>query len=166
MDYPKDLESANSGGDHEASRPGALSVEERTLFDDLFRALDSVVLKRSTEGYGFRPIHNTVPEWAHCVIRRDPDQPSQDLWVVQSHFLETKMPDIHRWWDQQEEEELSLGSWEEDGPSSGRLDLGATALSIGPRKLLVIKRCAPSHRVYQQFMREKRVNLHHRSSES
>lgn len=125
-------------------------------------ALDSMAFERCAEGQAFRLIH-TVPEWARCVISRAPDQPSQDLWVVKSHFLETKMPDTHRWWDQQEEGEFFLGPWEEDGLSKGRLDLEATALVIGTRKLLVIKRCASSCRAYQQFMREKRVNLHHRS---
>ncbi len=165
MDHPKDPDRTSTGRDLESSQSKTLPSEERALFDDLFRALDTVVLERSKGGQAFRPIH-MVPEWAHSVITRVPDQPSQDLWVARSHFLENKMPDAHRWWDQQEEGELLFGPWEEDGPSKGRLDLEATAIAIGLRKLLVIKRCAPSCRAYKQFMREKRVDLYHRSSES
>ncbi len=158
MQDPKGPELSRSGGDPEPARSSTLTVEEQALFDDLFRALDSLVLERSTEGYGFRPIH-TVPEWAHSLITQDPDQPSQDLWVVQSHFLEDYVSRATSWWDRHEGGESPSEPWEEDGPVEGGLDLEATATAIGHRKLLVIKRGAPSRRAYIQLMREKKLNL-------
>jgi hypothetical protein len=165
MDDPKGLERTSPARTPESTQSWTLSSDERTLFDDLFGALDSLVLERCAEGPAFRPIHE-VPTWAHCVITRVPDQPSQDLWVPTSYFLEDRMPDAHQWWDKQEGGESSLGRWEADGLSEARLDLEAAATAIGPRKLLVIKKCAPSIRAYIQRMRGKRVDLHQRPLQS
>lgn len=158
MDDPKDQDRTSPGRDSEPAQSGTLSSEERTLFDDLFRALDSLVLERSTEGYGFRPLH-TVPEWAHSLITQDPDHQGQGLWIVRSHFLDDYVLRANPWWDQHEGGASDSEPWEEDGPVEGGLDLEATATAIGDRKLLVIKRGAPSRRAYIQLMREKKLNL-------
>lgn len=158
MDQPKDSELTSPGGDPEPTQSGTLSSDERALFDDLFRALDSLVLERSTEGHAFRPIH-TVPEWARCLITTPPDQPSQGLWVVRSHFLEAYLSTAKRWWEQHEGGASASEPWEETGQSEAGLDLEVAATAIGHRKLLVIKRLAPNLRGYKQRMQEKRLNL-------
>ncbi len=160
MDDPKDQERTSPCRDPELAQPGTLSLEEQALFDDLFRALDSVVLERSTGEHVFRPIHNTVPEWAHNLITKVPDQSTQGLWVVQSHFLKDYVSRATSWWDQHEGGASDSIPWEEDGPTENDLDLEVTATAIGQQKLLVIKRCAPSRRAYIQLMREKKLNLH------
>lgn len=165
MDRPKDPEPTSRSGYSEAARSRTLSSDERALFDELFKALDSLVLERSPAEPAFLPIHE-VPEWALCVITRVSDQPSQDLWDVSSHFLKNYVSRAMPWWDQHEGGELPSEPWEEDGPSEGVLDLETTATAIGPRKLLVIKRGAPSRRAYIQLMREKKLNLRHQPSES
>lgn len=159
MDHFKNPEPTSPGGGPEPTQSSPLSFDERTLFDDLFRALDSLVLERSGKDHAFRPIH-TVPEWAQYLITKIPDQPGQDLWVTRSDFLEFYMRDADQWWDQHEGGELPPVPWEEAGPSGARLDLEATVTAIGPRKLLVIKKLAPSLRAYIQLMRDKRLNLH------
>ncbi len=141
------------------------SLNERALFDSLFIALDSLVLERSTGGHAFRPIHNTVPEWAHNLITQDPDQPSQGLWIVRSHFLKDYVLRAIPWWDQHEGGTSVSEPWEEAGPSETGLDLEVAATAIGSRKLLVIKRLAPSLRDYKQRMQDNRLKLHQRSSE-
>lgn len=148
----------------ESTEVATASLDERALFDDLFRGLDSLVLERSTEGHAFRPIH-TVPEWAHGLITQNSDQPGQDLWIVCSHFLEDYVLRAMPWWDQLEGGEFPSESWEEESSSEGRLDLEAVATAIGAQKLLVIKRGASCQRTYKQIMREKRINVDHRSSE-
>lgn len=161
MDDPKDQDRTSPGRDSEPAQSGTLSSEERTLFDDLFRALDSLVLERSTDsqkGHAFRPIH-TVPEWAQNLITTDPDQPSHALWVMKSSYLNDYVSRAMPWWDQHEGGASDSEPWEEDGPVEGGLDLEATATAIGHRKLLVIKRGAPSRRAYIQLMREKKLNL-------
>jgi hypothetical protein len=160
MDYPKGAELTSPGGCPESTQSTNLSSDERVLFDDLFRALDSVVLERSTEGYAFRPTHNTVPEWAHNLITKASDQSTQGLWVIRSHFLKDYVSRATSWWDRHEGGEAPSEPWEEDGPVEGGLDLEATATAIGHRKLLVIKRGAPSRRAYIQLMREKKLNLY------
>ncbi|CUS38572.1 hypothetical protein COMA1_50175 [Candidatus Nitrospira nitrosa] len=155
---PKGSEPTNSGGSPESTQAGVLSSNERALFDDLFRALDSLVLERSTDGQAFRPIH-TMPEWAHCLITKDSDQPGRDLWIPRSAFLEFYMQEANQWWDQHEGGALPPAPWEEPGPSDAPLDLEVTVTAIGHRKLLVIKRGAPSRRAYIQLMREMKLNL-------
>lgn len=157
MDDSKDPEPTSPGGDSESKEYRALSSEEQALFNDLFRALDSVVLERSAEGDTFRPIH-TVPEWAHYLITTDHNQPSHGLYIIRSADLKDYMARAMPWWDQHEGGASESKSWE-DGPIEGGLDLEATATAIGHRKLLVIKRGAPSRRAYMQLMREKKLNL-------
>lgn len=159
MDNPKDPEPISLDIDPEPIQSHALSLEERALFDDLFRALDCLVLERSAEGQAFRPIH-TMPEWAHCVVTTDPNQPSQGLYVITSADLKDYMPRAISWWDQHEGGASESKLWEQDGPSEDDLDLEATATAIGQQKLLVIKRGAPSVRKYIQLIRDKRRNLH------
>lgn len=160
---PKGSEPTTPKGRAESTQTVTLSSDERALFDDLFRALDSLVLERFAGGQAFRPIH-TMPEWAHCLITKDSDQPGRDLWIPRSSFLESYMQEAIQWWDQHEGGASESKSWEEDGPSEDELDLEAAAIAIGPRKLLVIKRGAPSRRAYIQLMREKRRSLHPRLS--
>ncbi len=159
MDHHKDSDPISSGGDSGLPQSRALSPEDRAVFDNLFIALDSLVLERSTESHAFRPIH-TMPDWAQCLITISPDQPDQDLWIPKSNFLEFYMRDANQWWDQHEGGELPPVPWEEAGPSDARLDLEATVTAIGSRKFLVIKKLAPSLRAYIQLMRDKRLNLH------
>lgn len=156
---PKASEPTNSGGGPESTRSGALSPNERDLFDDLFRALDSLVLERSADGQAFRPIH-TMPVWAQYLTATAPDQTGQDLLIVRSHFLEFYIQEANRWWAEHEGGASESIPWEEAGPSSTRLDLEATATAIGHRKFLVIKRLAPSLRAYIQLMRDKKLDLH------
>ncbi len=161
MDHPTDSEPTSPDGYPESTQSCNLSFDERALFDDLFRALDSLVLERSTDsqkGHAFRPIH-TVPEWAQNLITTDPDQPSHALWVMKSSYLNDYVSRAMPWWDQHEGGASDSEPWEEDGPVEGGLDLEATATAIGHRKLLVIKRGAPSRRAYIQLMREKKLNL-------
>ncbi len=165
MDHLKDSEPTSSGGDSDPPQSKALSPEERALFDSLFIALDGLVLERSTERHTFRPIH-TIPDWAQCLITRESYQPDEDLWIARSHFLEFYLQEANQWWDQHGSGELPPVPWEEAGPSGARLDLEATVTAIGPRKLLVIKKLAPSLRAYIQLMRDKRLNLHQQPSES
>ena len=162
---PKDSGPTNSGGGPESARAGALSPNERALFDNLFIALDSLVLERSTERHAFRPIH-TMPDWAQYLITKESDQPGQDLWIIRSHFLEFYMQEANQWWDQHEGGASDRIPWEEAGPSNTRLDLEATATAIGHRKFLVIKKLAPSLRAYIQLMQDRRLNLHHQPLES
>lgn len=164
LEPSNDSERTSPGECSKATEPSTLSFDERALFDSLFRALDSLILERSTEGDTFRPIHE-VPEWAHNLIAMLPDQPNPGLWVVQSHFLKDYVSGAMSWWDQHEGGESPSVPWEEDGPCESGLDLDATATAIGHRKLLVIKRGAPSRRAYIQLMRKKRLKLLHRSSE-
>ena len=158
MDHLKDSTPTSCGGDSDQSVSKALSHEERALFDNLFIALDSLVLERSAERHAFRPIH-TMPDWAQYLIAKESDQPGHDFWIIKSHFLEFYMQEANQWWDQHEGGESTSEPWEEDVPFDGGLDLEVTATAIGPRKLLVIKRGAPSRRVYIQLMREKKLNL-------
>jgi hypothetical protein len=162
---PKASESTNSEGSPESTQTGVLSSNERALFDDLFRALDSLVLERSADGQAFRPIH-TVPDWAPSLITMASDRPGQDLWIARSHFLEFYLQEANQWWDQHEGGASESIPWEEAGPSEARLDLEVAATAIGPRKFLVIKKLAPSLRAYIQLMREKKLNPHQRPSES
>lgn len=156
---PKGSEPTNSGGSPESTQTGALSSNERALFDNLFRALDSLVLERSADGHTFQPIH-TLPDWAPNLITMTTDQPGEDLWTVKSHFLEFYMQEANQWWNQHEGGVSESIPWEEAGPSNTRLDLEATATAIGHRKFLVIKRLAPSLRAYIQLMRDKKIDLH------
>lgn len=165
MEDPKGPELSRSGRDPEPAQFSTLTFEERALFDDLFRALDSVVLERSAEGHAFRAIHE-VPEWANNLIIMASDQSTPDLWVVRSHFLTDYVSRATSWWDQHEGGSSDSIPWEEDGPAESSLDLEATAIAIGKQKLLVIKRCAPSRRAYIQLMREKKLDLHPRPSEA
>ena len=165
MDDPKGLERTRPAGTPESTQSWTLSSDERTLFDDLFGALESLVLERCAEGQAFRPIH-AMPDWAQCLVTKESAQAGQDLWIVRSHFLEFYMQEANQWWDQQEGGESLLGRWEADGVSEARLDLEATVTAIGPRKLLVIKKLAPSLRAYIQLMRDKKLNLHQQPSES
>lgn len=155
----KGSELASSSGYTEPVQSGTLSSEERAIFDDLFRALDVVVLERSIEGYAFRPIHNTVPDWAQKLIGKATDEFAQGLWVVQSDSLKDYVVRAAPWWDQHEGGASESILWEEEGPAESDLDLAATATAIGQQKLLVIKRCAPIRRAYIQLMREKKLNL-------
>lgn len=127
---------------------------ERTLFDDLFKALDCLVLERSKDNHAFRLLHD-LPEWARCVIGPVPNRPSQTLWIETSPFLKHYMVEAEDWWNRHENGETEPVPWEEDWPGHPSLDLEATATAIGHRKLLVIKRLAPSLRAYIQLMREK-----------
>ncbi len=156
MDYQKDPEPASPSGNSEAARPRILSSNERALFDELFRALDCLVLERSTASDAFRPIH-MVPEWAPGLITMVSDQRAQDLWVTKSDFLEFYIRDANQWWDQHEDGVSGSIPWEETGPAGGRLDFEVATTAIGTRKLLVIKRLAPSLRAYIQLMRDKRL---------
>lgn len=162
---PKGSEPTDSGRSLESTQVEALSSNEQALFDNLFRALDSLVLEQSADGQAFRPIH-TMPDWAQCLITKESSQPGQDLWIAKSHFLGFYMQDANQWWDQHEGGELPPVPWEEAGTSDTPLDLEATAIAIGPRKLLVIKKLAPSLRAYIQLMRDQRLNLYQRPSES
>ena len=162
---PKGSGPTNSEGSPESTQTGALFPNERALFDDLFRTLDSLVLERSADGQAFRPIH-TLPDWAPSLITIATDQPDQDLWITRSHFLEFYIQEANQWWDQHEGGASDPIPWEEAGPSNTRLDLEATATAIGHRKFLVIKRLAPSLRAYIQLMRDKNLNLHQQASES
>ncbi len=158
---PKGSEPTSPKGRAESTQSWTLSSDERALFDDLFRALDSLVLERSGDGQAFRPIH-TMPEWAHCLMTKDSDQPGQDLWIASSNFLEFYLQEANQWWDQHEGGELPPVPWEEPGPSDAPLDLEVIVTAIGPRKLLVIKKLAPSLRAYIQRMRDKKLNPHQR----
>lgn len=155
----KDYEERTSGGPSDSPEASTLSQEEHTLFDSLFRALDSLVLERFPGEHTFRSIHE-VPEWAHDLITPVLDQQSPGLWVVRSHFLKDYVSRATPWWDQHESGEFTAKLGEEVGPSKVRLDLEVLATAIGPRKLLVIKRGALSRRAYMQLMREKRQSLH------
>jgi hypothetical protein len=158
MDHLTNPLLTSSGGNPDPTQSGTLSSDERVLFDELFKALDGLVLERSTEGQAFRPIH-TMPEWAQYLITKDSDQPERDLWIPRSSFLEFYMQEAIQWWDQHEGGELPPVPWEEAGPSDAPLDLEVTVTAIGPRKLLVIKKGAPSRRAYIQLMREMKLNL-------
>ncbi len=158
MDDTKVPEPTSPSGDSQSTKPRTLSPDEQVFFDDLFRALDCLVLERSTEGQAFRTIH-TVPEWAHYLITTDPNQPSQDLYIPRSGDIKDYMAHAMPWWDQHEGGASESKLWEEDGPTEDGLDLEAAAIAIGHRKLLVIKRGAPSRRAYIQLMRERRLNL-------
>jgi hypothetical protein len=154
---PKGSEPTNSGGSADSTQAGVLSSNERALFDDLFRALDSLVLERSVDGQAFRPIH-TMPDWAPSLITMAPDQLGRDLWIASSHFLEFYLQEANQWWNQHEGGASESIPWEEAGPSDTRLDLEATATAIGPRKFLIIKKLVPSLRAYIQLMRDKRLS--------
>ncbi len=151
MDPTNDSESTSLGGYPESTQPRTLSSEERTLFNDLFKALDSLVLERCAERQAFRPIYG-MPSWADRVITRTPDQPNQDLWVAKSDFLDSYITlAAEHWWDEPEDEPPESLQWEEAG-----LDLEVIAMAIGHRKLLMIKNGLPSVRDYKQRMQEKR----------
>jgi hypothetical protein len=96
-----------------------------------------------------------APEWAPCLITVVPGQPAQDLWVTRSDFLEFYVRDANQWWDQHEGGASDSIPWEEAEPSGGRLDFEVAVTAIGSRKLLVIKKLAPSLRAYVQLMRDK-----------
>lgn len=159
-----DLEQTSPGEYTKTTEPTTLSFDERALFDDLFSALDCLVLERSIEGHIFWPIY-TMPDWAQCLITMNPDQSGQNLWIAKSHFLKFYIEEANSWWEQHEGGAFASVPWEEVGLSDTYFDFEATATAIGPRKFLVIKRGAPSRRAYIQLVRGKRLNLPHRSLE-
>ena len=150
MDHPKDPEPPRTGGYPEAIQSRALSPNERTLFDELFRALDCLVLERSAESDAFRSIH-MMPEWAPRLITVVPDQPDQDLWITKSDFLGSYITSVAKpGWEQPEDEIPDALQWEETG-----LDLEVKATAIGHQKLLVIKNGSPIVRDHKQLTRPK-----------
>lgn len=158
---PKASEPTNPEASPESTLSEALSSNERALFDDLFRALDCLVLERSAESDAFRPIH-MVPEWAPRLITAVPDQPAQDLWISKSDFLDSYITSVAQpGWELTRDETFDSLQWEEAG-----LDLDVAATTIGPRKLVMIKSGSPSRRAYIQLMREKKRNIHLKPSES
>ena len=158
MDYSKDLEPASPDGGHALSQFWTAPSDERGLFDKLFNSLDCLVLERSEEEHAFRVLHD-LPEWGPCVISLVPNRLNQKMWVVSTSQLDDFMVGVEDWWNRYESGETNPFSWEEDWLDHEDLDLEATAIAIGPRKLLVIKRGAPIRRAYIQLMLEKKLNF-------
>ncbi|HMS84423.1 MAG TPA: Rab family GTPase [Nitrospira sp.] len=140
--------------------------EERALFNNLFEALDSLVLERCTDGHAFRSMRDDVPDWALCLIERFSNQPHQELWTEIAVSLKQFMPKAKNWWNEHRTGKLCSGWKAEKWEGHETLDLEFTATAIGYRKWLVIKRLAPNLRAYLQHIQDQKVDLHRQPSES
>ncbi|GKS59571.1 hypothetical protein YTPLAS18_30980 [Nitrospira sp.] len=138
--------------------PEVLASEGQEIFDHLLNALDCLVLERLPETRAFRAIHR-IPDWASSFVSSLSGGLGFAVNLNRSDFLtQYYLPKAARWWDQSYGNDPPSELWEEWGPGHTRLDLEATAMAIGPRQLLVIKRLSPSVRAYLQHIRVKQLD--------
>ena len=161
LNNPKSYEVPILDSDQASTEYPTLSPKEKSLFNALYTALDSLVLERCTDGHAFLALHD-VPEWARCLIKMLPNQPNQDLWTETSSRLKHFMVKASAWWSKHETGETSSGWCGEKWPGNKDLDLEYIATAIGHQKLLVIKRLAPTVRDRIQNLRDKDLVSHAR----
>ncbi|MDR4464582.1 MAG: GTP-binding protein [Nitrospira sp.] len=166
LNDPKSYEPPCIERNSESAISLTFSEEERTQFNNLFGALDSLVLERCTNGHAFRAMGEDVPDWALCLIKKLPNQPHQELWTEIAVSLKQFMSKARNWWSEHRTGKLCSGWKAEKWKDHETLDLEFTATAIGHRKWLVIKRLAPSLRAYLQLIQDNKVDLHRQPSES
>lgn len=166
LNNPKSYEVPSLERHSESASFLTFSEEERTQYNNLFGALDSLVLERCGDGDAFRSMRYDVPDWALCLIKKLPNQPNQDLWTEIAVSLKQFMSKAKNWWSEHKTGKLCSGWKAEKWEGHETLDLEYTATAIGHRKWLVIKRLAPTLRAYLQHIQDKKLNLHRQPLES
>jgi PAS domain S-box-containing protein len=135
--------------------PDFVPVDE-TLFDRVLSALDVAVLERSDNGDAFH-LRGQPPEWwRQCVGLTESSVLTPHQW---SPFLQDYLADPHPAWDDKPGTIEKSGPWTEPDRQGGTMTLEATALSIGPRRLLLIERLGAGFEQMQAIVQRAREKM-------
>jgi PAS domain S-box-containing protein len=126
------------------------------LFNRILSVLDVAVLERSDNGDAFH-LRGLPPEWwRQCIGPTESPVLNPLQW---SPFLQDYLADPHPAWDDQPGTIEKSGPWTEPDRQGGSMTLEATALSIGPRRLLLIERLGAGFEQMQAIVQRAREKM-------
>ena len=129
-----------------------------TFLGEIFSKLDMVVLEQVANSKSFELLGQKVPDW-FMFDESDSSSTTQVTQFVQrSDFLKDFLKsEAEPFWRDRESGECPSEPWEEEHQIHGKLRLKATALAIGQRKYLMIKKVGQEVVVREALLQEKRA---------
>ena len=136
-------------------------MTEESFGNDLLAALEVAILEQEPGG-NLKPL-GTVPEWFRRFRPAARDSPAALGKTLDSPFLENFLIDAEDFWKYRGPGRLRSGLWTETGPAGADFHLEASAVCVGPRKILLLEIQTLVHEEKQAVLQKARnANLRRR----
>ena len=131
-------------------------MTEQSIGSDVFAVLGILVLEREAGGR-FRRI-GPAPAW-FTSLRPGADAGHEELKrAIAFPFLENFLLDAEAFWTSTGAGRLRSGLWAETGPLGEEVQLEATAVCLGPRKIVLIENQTLFHDEKQAMLQKARTS--------
>ena len=131
-------------------------MSERSIGSDVFAVLGILVLERDASGR-FQRI-GPAPAW-FLALRPEADGGPEALnRAVAFPFFENFLHDAEAFWSSTGAGRLRSGLWSETGPLGEEFHLEATAVCLGPRKIVLIENQTLAHDEKQSVLQKARTS--------
>jgi|KBSSwiStaDraftv2_1062776.scaffolds.fasta_scaffold917406_2 hypothetical protein len=131
-------------------------MNERSIGSDVFAVLGILVLERDASGR-FQRI-GPAPAW-FLALRPEADGGPEALnRAVAFPFFENFLLDAEAFWASTGAGRLRSGLWSETGPLGEEFHLEATAVCLGPRRIVLIENQTLAHDEKQSMLQKARTS--------
>ncbi len=126
---------------------------------EIFSKLDMVVLERLSQNAGFEVLGQKIPDWFKFDKSVSSSVAQVTHLVQRSDFLKDFLEsEAVPFWKDHQSGELTSGPWSEEHLTHGGIRLEATALAIGQKKYLMIKKVGQEVAAREAWLQKKREN--------
>lgn len=131
-------------------------MSEESIGDELLAALEVAVLEEKPAGM-LKPI-GTVPEWFRRFRPAAASAPETLGRALGSPFLENFLVDAEDFWNHRGPGRLRSGLWTEAGAAGSEIELEASAVCVGSKRILLLQIQTLVHQEKQAVLQRARSN--------